>query len=65
MVFLIGFVFNNKAYVGGDGNYYLMPMMVIVVVGATATLDPNAAKCEADITSPGPVVFVLVKIQLK
>ncbi|NOT12360.1 MAG: hypothetical protein HOP23_11110 [Methylococcaceae bacterium] len=36
MIGVIGLIFNVKGVDGGDGNYYLIPMMVIIVVGATA-----------------------------
>ena len=34
--FLIGFVFNNIKNMGGDGNYYLVPILVIVTLGASS-----------------------------
>lgn len=34
--FFIGFVFNNIKNMGGDGNYYLVPLLIMVTIGASA-----------------------------
>jgi hypothetical protein len=64
MVCIIGLIFNNKREIGGDGNYYLMSLMVIITIGAIALrLIPNSnlpiiVMCSIYIVGNLPIAFV-------
>lgn len=64
VVLLIGFAFNDRELMGGDGNYYLIPMLVIVAVGATAFkwlpqyALPMALLCSIYAAANLPIAFV-------